>query len=139
MKIFMARTWAICMLLVITVSSSGLAMNQHLCGGKVKSKAVILHADKCDFEKTPICQKKNHESKVKKIPCCQDQHTFLKQVLDTEINTIDFQPYNNLVWISIPATWDFHSEEKYTVPTSNYYRPPPLTQDIPVLLQTFLL
>ena len=138
MKGYLARIWSFSMLLVITISSSGFDMNQHLCGGKVKSKAIILHADKCDFEKAPLCQNKNHESSINRTPCCQDQHSFLKQVLDTEIITIDFQPFDYMAYIS-PTTWNSLIKENYTTPSFNHYRPPPLIKDIAILHQIFLL
>ncbi|MDO6391801.1 hypothetical protein Q4E40_16815 [Pontibacter sp. BT731] len=126
--------------LLVVFSSLGMTITQHLCAGEVMSTAFFSHSAECDMEKQreslPDCHKP-----VMDDDCCQDQTL----VLDVE----DEQTLSPTFKLSVPdmtfiaaftAVWsalfELYEPANTHVPV---YAPPLLAQDIPVLVQSFLL
>ena len=127
------------MVMVISVSTTGLAINKHYCGGKEKAKSVFFEADKCVNEATKTCKEHVDELEWNRKSCCEDRASFVKQVLNIDLN-IDSE--NNDISIEgfiLPAqdNVDFSIQK---IKIEGYvYRPPPITKDINILFQVFLL
>lgn len=125
------------MAMVITMSTAGLAINKHYCGGKEKTKALFFEADKCVSEVANTCEK-HTDLQLKRTACCDDRSSYFKQQIQVDLDyktidlSLDLDIINDLFSFHIPVINS--SKKAYYV-----YRPPPLIRDIPVLFQSFLL
>ncbi|MDX5417766.1 MAG: hypothetical protein LPK09_01020 [Hymenobacteraceae bacterium] len=126
--------------LLVVLSSLGMTITQHLCAGEVMSTAFFSHSAACEMEKQreslPDCHKP-----VMDDDCCQDQ-TVLLEVEDEQqlsptfklsIPDMSFIAAFTAVW---SALFEIYEPAHTHVPD---YAPPLLAQDIPVLVQSFLL
>ncbi|MCP4443348.1 MAG: hypothetical protein GY810_30980 [Aureispira sp.] len=152
--------------LAVSLSSSGVLINQHFCGEELKHVAFYVKAQECDHA-NQVCSKKKEESKSH--ACCSkgkkcDKSTFVK-VKSTDCKKGDccnnkskfnqekyeFQPVLSdnlqLGWhyyelqncLSTESTQrNFDQILALNILKSKYYRPPPLQEDIIVLMQAFL-
>ena len=126
--------------LLVVFSSLGMTITQHLCAGEIMATAYFSHSAACDMEKQreilPDCHKP-----VMDDDCCQDQ-TILLEVEDEQQLSPTFKlSVPDMTFIaSFAAVWSAFFERyepAYTfVPD---HAPPYLAQDIPVLVQSFLL
>lgn len=127
--------------LLVVFSSLGMTITRHLCAGEVKSLAVFSHSAACEMEqqkeKLPPC----HQSPTED-DCCQDLTIVLEvedhksvnsPVFKLSVPDITFIAAFTVVWNSL---FDLYSPAYTYVPG---YSPPVLAQDIPVLVQSFLL
>jgi hypothetical protein len=125
------------MAMVITMSTAGLAINKHYCGGKEKTKAIFFEADKCVSEVAQTCEK-HTDHQLKRTACCDDRSSFFKQQIQVDIDyrTTDLSLDQDIINVA----FSYHSPVINSPKKVYYvYRPPPLTRDIPVLFQSFLL
>jgi hypothetical protein len=127
--------------MLVVFSSMGMTITRHLCAGEVKMLTVFSHSATCEMEqqkeKLPPC----HKSPTKD-DCCQDQ-TIALEVEDQKTVSnfvfkfsapdITFIAAFSAVWTSL---FNLYSSVHAYVPD---YSPPVLAQDIPVLVQSFLL
>jgi hypothetical protein len=126
--------------LLVVFSSLGMAITQHLCAGEVMSTALFSHSAACEMEKQrenlPDCHKPAMDD-----DCCQDQ-TVVLEVEDQQtlsptfklsVPDMTFIAAFAAVWTSLFELY----EPAYTYTPD--YSPPVLAQDIPVLVQSFLL
>lgn len=122
--------------LLVLISSSSFTINMHFCMGKVHSLAVIEKAAPCPMElKVPSCHK------VKKASCCDDEQlTFEgKDFKAQESFSLEVASHN---WVAdLPVIFEINRYDASTnaLITSHLYKPPLLHQDIPVLIQSFLI
>lgn len=127
--------------LLVVFSSLGMTITRHLCAGKVKSLVVFSHSAACEMEqqkeKLPPC----HESPSNN-DCCQDQTIVLEIEDQKSVNSPVFKfSVPDITFIAaFAAVWtsffNLYSPAYIHVPD---YSPPVLAQDIPVLVQSFLL
>jgi hypothetical protein len=117
-----------------------MTITRHLCAGEIMSMAVFSHSAACEMEQQrealPDCHKPAMDA-----DCCQDQ-TVVLEVEDQHSLSAAFKlsapdmtfiAAFTAVWTSLFELY----EPAYThVPD---YSPPVLAQDIPVLVQSFLL
>jgi hypothetical protein len=126
------------MMLVIAASSTGFSINRHFCGGKEKSKAVIIDADKCAFESKPICRKHETNS-VSKKACCSDDSEYYKQHFQAD-NLVEISKVDLNIPVAPVAILVFNDYTNNQVEKSTpVYRPPPLKEPLFILHQSFLL
>ncbi|WP_299700391.1 hypothetical protein [uncultured Pontibacter sp.] len=126
--------------LLVVFSSLGMTITQHLCAGEVMATAFFSHSAACEMEKQrenlPDCHKPAMDD-----DCCQDQ-TIVLEVEDEQTLSPSFKlSVPDMTFIAaFTAVWSALFElyePAYThVPD---YSPPLLAQDIPVLVQSFLL
>ena len=138
MKSRILKIWSLTMVLVFAASTSGISINRHFCGGKEKSKAFILQADKCAFESKSICRKHDTATLTKKA-CCSDHSVYYKQHFqadnDFQFLEVDFDfDYTSLLVNHKNVVIDDHEGELIPV-----YRPPPLKEYLFIIHQSFLL
>ena len=126
------------MVLIIASSTAGFSINRHYCGGKEKSKAVILDADKCAFESKSVCIRHEATTLTKKA-CCSDHSDFYKQYIQVDLGDNDIQEIDEF---QIAQALNPTADNLQKVRSENdilVYRPPPLKEPLFVLFQSFLL
>ncbi len=119
---------------MLIVASSGLTLNKHYCMGELRSVAIHKHA--------PNCYELIGEDGDMEMDCCENTSD-LYQVDDEQQLTklsVDLKPDLKLVasvtfFLLDLAIIDAPSNQ------SEYlnYKPPLIAQDVPVLVQSFLL
>ncbi|PVY42256.1 HYC_CC_PP family protein [Pontibacter virosus] len=126
--------------LLVVFSSLGMTITQHLCAGEVMATVFFSHSADCEMEKQrenlPDCHKPAMED-----DCCQDQ-TIVLEVEDEQqlsptfklsVSDMTFIAAFTAVWSAI---FEIYAPAYSHVPD---YAPPMLAQDIPVLVQSFLI
>ncbi|MCC9136070.1 hypothetical protein ACFSKU_16485 [Pontibacter silvestris] len=127
--------------LLVLVSSTGVSVGMHLCGGELRDITFLGKPEECPMaqkqEKLPPC----HSPKQKDNSCCED-HKLVVERLDVASDTkfinlhsldIKFIAAVRVVLVQLFAP------EPALKPTYALYSSPPLARDIPVLVQSFLL
>lgn len=127
--------------LLVVFSSLGITITRHLCAGEVMSLAVFSHSAACEMdqqkEKLPPCHQPAADE-----DCCQDQtivlevedqKTLSSSAFQLSVPDMTFVAAFSAVWTSL---FDFYAPAYTHVPD---YSPPVIIQDIPVLVQSFLL
>ena len=130
-------------------SSIGISMDLHYCQGNLKGASFVGKAKSChDREASSSCHKKkkscqhpNEElTQSEKDACCQNR-TVQVDADDTDKNLSSISAFDQQ---EVPAVF---AGIKGVTPAINLaakhspqkYRPPPLTRNLPVLLQVFRL
>lgn len=140
------------MALLMLITSVGLAVDMHYCGGKLKTtsffgKARVCHqvkrAKTSNSEECPIhFQSREQGCAVDKANCCQNKLLYLQ--LDQDQNLQLEGPAVSkplLQFVAAFAQAFFNLDIKPVRQAVFYaaYRPPLIFRDIPVLTQSFLL
>ncbi|WP_242916481.1 HYC_CC_PP family protein [Pontibacter liquoris] len=130
--------------LLLLVSSTGLSVGMHFCGGKIQDFSFFGKAESCPMEKKqqtlPACHQPPKQT-VKADSCCQN-HTFVVQRLDAGTDTkINLHKILDLKFVAAfqAVILQLFAPEAALKPTYALYASPPLARDIPVLVQSFLL
>ena len=121
--------------LVVLVSATSFTIDKHLCMGRVQSVAILHEAAPCPMEmmtNTPMTAMEG---------CCQDTQTIIEgnelQVKNLKPVALEYQS----LWVASLAhvieTFDLESAITYA--SHPLYKPPLLDQDLPVLIQSFLI
>ncbi len=145
------RTLALCLSGLILLSSLGFAVDLHYCQGQIKSFSFWGKAKNCyQLAKTKTVSCPVHgtmevplseeEALASKKSCCHNETQFIQADHDlawqyTELPTA-LPPYALFAFVQAffyPA--EFHPSPPDYPP----YKPPLITQDIPILQQSFLL
>lgn len=118
--------------LLILISSSGAVLTKHYCHGKLQSIDITdKHTcDHCDDD-----DEHNHKS------CCDDEVIKIK-VEDTDIAKFDFKIKKQVVEYLLSVFLINNLLINSSTECINFwvdYSPPTLVQDIPVLVQSFLI
>ncbi|MCC9167435.1 HYC_CC_PP family protein [Pontibacter harenae] len=132
--------------LLLLLSSTGVSVGMHLCGGELRDLSLFGEATDCPMEqqkkeKLPPC----HTPKEQQAPaddCCQD-HEFVVERLDVASDTKALIINKTLDLKFIAAVkvvvLQLFSPEEVIAPSFTSYTSPPLARNIPVLVQSFLL
>ena len=139
------KTILLMLTLLVLVSSTGVAVGMHLCGGKLQDITFFGNEADCPMEekqKLPACHKAPHTSNSDEDTCCDDETIVLatgdqaanpKAVIKPSTQDLTFAATLFVVlgqlFFSEPAT-----EPGYLA-----YASPPIVRDIPVFVQSFLL
>ncbi len=135
------------MAFLIVVSTSGVAISKHLCNGEVKDIAVFHKAESCDHVgKSVTMNCPIHEGMVIQVNddgnnCCSDTIELLKD----DQPQIDVKPFEMpfLQWVFLPLILYLEINPSLLVVTElkdqHLHLPPLINQEIPILLQSFLL
>ncbi len=135
---------ALCMALVILVSTTGLAMSEHFCGGELQDIAFFGQAKVCEahVKQVPPC---HHEqvatgAQVNKKSCCEDK-TVISQQQETLAQTVLKELQPDLSFVAVIASYLLVLTSEHTPQVAQHtnYIPPLIEYDIPVLVQSFLL
>lgn len=133
---------------ILIIASLGLVLNKHYCHKELKAIAIFHEPESCHSQEVvPSCHKPAeennscHSSKEPVNKCCNNEHEYVKPVKDNYLSTCcDFSHFFFVVAeIKLPVSFlketaGFTDEILY-----KEYRPPLIDQDIPVLIQSFLI
>ncbi len=142
------RACHIILCLIILISSTGLSINHHYCQGQIKSAALLVKANACGpagdrtAQSEPFCPVEGMAT-LGKGRCCYDLSSFIKQLIlkDSSSDGITaISPSKPQVLPLVLAFWEtgvlHHRPVK--INSSTFYRPPVLSRDLTIVLQTFL-
>lgn len=147
------RTIALIMTFLMFISSAGISMDMHFCGGALKSVSFFGKAKTCHelAKSSPVPMMENcpHHKKLmaEKMACkedrncCSNKTVFLEPYQDQNIQIAEFvipgQVKQFLIAWSAIFLLDDVLVEQDVVPYARY-KPPLIRKDIPVLNQSFL-
>ncbi|MBS1545631.1 MAG: hypothetical protein JST14_18480 [Bacteroidetes bacterium] len=129
------------MAFLVLVSSTGMTISMHICGGEVQSLALFSKAEPC----MKMEQKPCHSLSIQQLMkgCCEEKSVVVKgKETNAEVKTVtevvtQSQPLGAVLSVlqelpsrSTNPTYSFHSDG---------YSPPLIEQDITVLVQSFLI
>lgn len=129
--------------LLVLVSSTGLSVAMHLCGGELRDINLFGGTNDCPMEQQhqetpPPC----HETPASDADCCED-HTLvverLQDATDTKAQLLAKQfdiKFIAAIKVVVLQLYEQHVQQK---PKYALYASPPITRDIPVLVQSFLI
>jgi hypothetical protein len=108
----------------------------HFCMGSVHSIALVKDAARCPMEmKAPACHK------VKKASCCEDEQVTFEGKDFKSQESVSLAVAAEHSAIVLPLILEINNCDSPTsaLVSANLYKPPVLPQDIPVLIQSFLI
>ncbi len=143
MKLF-KRIILLTLALLVLVSSTGISVGMHLCGGELEDLAFFGAKADCPME-----QQKETLPPCHQVPgagdtadCCDDhklvfEHSEASAATKAQLlaKTIDLK----FVAAFKAVIFQFFASETSLKPAYACYEAPPLARDIPVLVQSFLL
>lgn len=144
------RIFALTMAFVMFTSSVNIAMDMHYCLGKLKSVSFIGKAETCHdmaSAKMPNCpqhQEMKGESdgcSISKKDCCDNKSVHIQSDIDeleTSSELVVSQQLQNFIVAYVEVFFKNNYIER-TAQSFQYYHPPIVVKDIPVLHQTFLI
>jgi len=120
-------------------STTGLTVSFHYCEDAFSGLAIFKEASSChDENSTCHTAKSCCQSSSDKKDCCDTETEFFKQDIEKIITQIDLADIDlPLTFLDTPQTFTNWTLLKKVNSKFQYYRPPPLIQDIPVLFETF--
>ena len=132
--------------LLVLVSSTGMAVGMHICGGELRDVTLFGGPADCAMEQKqqnelPPC----HAPKEKKADdgtCCEDHQVIVERTDATsEHDTITLSKPLDIKFIAAvqAVILQLFAPEEAIQPAYARYASPPLARDIPVLVQSFLL
>ena len=104
--------------------------------GTVHSIALVKDAARCPMEsKAPACHK------IKKASCCDDEQLIFegKDFKAHESISMEVASQNWVAELPVIVEINQHEESTSALIPFSLYKPPLLPQDIPVLIQSFLI
>ena len=142
------RIISLALMFTIILSTGGIVISKHICNGEVKDIGINQDAKACDhsMQKQAI-QCPVHENMViytdqESNGCCENTADYLKDH-DPKIDVIDelnpkFQVFL-LYTVQFITIDNFSNTYKLNNFYSEFIKPPLLNQEIPILIQQFLL
>ncbi|WP_439883288.1 HYC_CC_PP family protein [Pontibacter sp. MBLB2868] len=132
--------------LLVLVSSTGMAVGMHICGGKLRDVTFFGAEANCPMaqkqqQKLPPCHSPK-EKKADSNTCCEDHQLQIKELGDAfshKITTLSKLEQLKLFAVVKAVVLQFYTSHNTEAPRYALYESPPLAQDIPVLVQSFLL
>ncbi|GAA4438629.1 hypothetical protein GCM10023188_34280 [Pontibacter saemangeumensis] len=130
--------------LLVLVSSTGMAVGMHICGGELRDVTFFGAEADCPMEKPaeelPPCHAPQQDADDD--ACCED-HQVLVERLDVAAKhkAISLHKLHDIKLIAAvqAVILQLFAPEAAFNPTYAFYESPPLARDIPVLVQSFLL
>jgi hypothetical protein len=132
--------------LLVLVSSTGMAVGMHLCGGELRDITFFGAEAECPMEqqqnnKKPACHKSPEDSESDNT-CCQDNKVVVDRVdVLSHASDITIHKLQDVKFLAIIKSFviNFFSINKQQNPAYAFYESPPLARNIPLLVQSFLL
>jgi len=125
--------------LSLLFSTTGLTVSLHYCEDALSGLAIFKEASSChDVSSTCNSAKSCCASKGDAKGCCDTDTKFFQQDIEkintqVEFHDIDFP----IAIVDTPQSFTNWNLLKKSNTKFQYYRPPPLLRDIPVLFETF--
>jgi len=121
---------------LILIASVGVVVNSHICMGEVKSVSLFVKADSCQ-----PCRGADHHAK--KNGCCEEESIIVKGKDTAAVVGIASKlssPSFNLVAVILPVLYStLVTGPSVATPQFTLYKPPLPTQDIIILVHSFLI
>ncbi|WP_114781251.1 HYC_CC_PP family protein [Botryobacter ruber] len=142
---FVRRFILLTLTLLVLVSSTGISVGMHLCGGELRDISLLGGKSDCPMEQ----QQKETLPPCHQVPddgsnadCCDD-HTFVLQshdvAADAEAKLLLKQPDIKFIAAFSAVILHLFEQQVALKPAFAHYSSPPLARDIPVLVQSFLI
>ena len=116
---------------MLLVATTGMAISKHYCGGELSKIELGMESIHCCDDPQDMPD-----------DCCEDQKiTFQLSQEDFQLAHFDFE-FSHLALIASLPYLDFSAlftEQEDFSPPFDPYTSPPIAQDLPVMLQSFLL
>jgi hypothetical protein len=141
---FYRRILLLTLTLLLLVSTTGISVGLHLCGGKVRDLSFFGQAADCPMEQKqlPPCHEAPQDQQSPEKKCCE-QHQLV-------LGSVDEAPGTKSQLLPKTPDLKFMAAGKvfilpFGLPTADpkpayaLYASPPIARDIPVLVQSFLL
>ena len=133
--------------LLVLVSSTGMAVGLHICGGALRDITLFGAAADCPMEqeqqqKTPPCHATGDHDATDDEACCLDHEVVVERSDATSgHDTITLSKNIDIKFIAAvqAVILKLFAPEADIKPTFALYESPPIARDIPVLVQSFLL
>ena len=133
--------------LLVLVSSTGMAVGLHICGGDLRDITLFGAPADCPMEleqqqKTPPCHATGDHDATDDEDCCLDHKVLVERSDATSgHDTITLSKTLDIKFIAAvqAVVLQLFTLEADIKPTYALYESPPLARDIPVLVQSFLL
>lgn len=124
------------MALVVLLSSFSLSFNKHICGDEVTAISLLTHIEKCEMKQMQTLQKGCHQA----VPCCDDQTVLIDNDFEKTpaLQSLSFE--KQLYFIAYVFHFPFVLKEIQKPANTLLLRhPPPTSEDIIILHETFLI
>ena len=141
------RFIALFLAVLMFITSVGFTVDMHYCGGQLKSFSFIGKAKSCHEQAVVQCP--HHKKMMAQNPnktvdtrnCCNNKTLHFQADQDKEIQNYNLkviQPLQHFVTTFVTVFFNDRIIEKET-PVFAHYKPPLISRDISVLIQSFLL
>ena len=123
------------------LSNIGVVLSAHLCNGEVFESVISFSHEELDCGmSTSACKVIPHQTGVHAKNCCDDSYQEF-QVEDKfkgpKVRSEQIQaPLIAILYVSLTNFYSLVQDEELN---GSYYTPPLLSQDVPVLIQSFLI
>lgn len=120
-------------------STTGLTVSFHYCEDMLSGLAIFKEASSCHSNNSTCGTAKSCcKSSSEKDDCCETDTEFFKKYIEkihceVELSDIEFP----MAVVDTPQSFTNWKLLKKSNTNFQYYRPPPLLKDIPVLFETF--
>lgn len=135
------RIVAITMAILIGMTSIGITINMHFCGGALRSVSLIESSGSCCSKSTKACGNFEKSVDTQDKKCCENQSIEVQSDDDLVVDQIQVlsKVDNQDVLVPMTNTSDDSITVGYAAADFEHYRPPLIPKDISVLFETFLL
>ena len=130
--------------LLVLVSSTGMAVGMHICGGELRDVTFFGAEAECPMEQEqealPPCHAAKQEADDKS--CCEDHQVIVERLdLAAKHKTFSLNKLQDFQFVAVvkAVVLQWFAPETELKPAYALYESPPLARDIPVLVQSFLL
>ncbi len=131
--------------LLVLVSSTGMAVGMHICGGELRDVSFFGAAADCPMLLAQEALPPYHtpkQSDTADDTCCQDHKTIVERhdaaAKTQDIVLLKLQDMKLLATLKA-VVMHFYAAESTLAPKFASYESPPFARDIPLLVQSFLL
>lgn len=127
---------------LVLFASSGIAIDRHLCMGELQGMSLIGTSKTCHQQNQMGCANhQNTDEEGSGKGCCSNETEYLdgidlKVTLNIQVESVFANSYIAIFerLIEVPAEVDSHKLIQF-----QNFHPPPLINDIPVFVQSFLI
>ena len=144
------RIIALTMALLVFSTSVGFSIDMHFCQGQLKSTSIFGKAKNChEMAKMAICP--HHQKKMEAMDdesckedqkdCCNSKTILVQSDDDKQFQNSNLSLTNNQQQFLFAYVESFHFNQPIiaTYSENEYYKPPLIQRNLPVLFQSFLI
>lgn len=121
-------------------STLSFSVDKHYCGNQLFSESIFSHARDCGMQQMNLCDKKATSNAIKSNGCCHNVQVFIQgQNLEQKALTAIALELSQVALIVDFKAFNFEQAYQHHPVAYQNYTPPLLVNDIPVLVQSFLI